>query len=595
MGLCVVNNEYSSPSPLIRGAVNPTLPERYTYAADPLLGEGGMGQVYRAYDRQLDVPVAIKVVRPELAKDALFRQMFEREVRAAARLAHPAIVPIHDTGELSNGSPYLALALADGGSVASWVREPRPWPLLLNMALELLGALSFVHAAGALHRDIKPANILLHGPQSQVWLADLGLAGSAGELVRSEGRTEGTPGYMAPEQAMGRVRELCPASDLYAVGVVLWQLVTARRPFGRGHSGTSGGALPPLIPQPGLVIPVGLDQVLANCLATDPLARYDVAADVITDLNALPRATVTASATPGMPRRGVSIAPGADASVSSMTTSAVSAPDEPFLLDLPPWNRPLPSVMSPAVPPALAPVPPGASVRLFTLRDPPLVGHQGLRQRIWDAARGVRETGQTRVVVVRGAPGSGKTHLLRSLSRTLEMGGWAEPLWLSYHQEAEPTDGYAGATKEWIRPWNETTEALYSRVLRRIGRSRGRMDAATRMESADLVEWALPSPGTPTPADAIALREVYRRLHAMNWRGLSVLILDGAHWSEEPGDGLSLATTILRSAASGANQRTLVLAAVDAGADISELVAQGAEVLDMPALEPRGVRELIGA
>jgi hypothetical protein len=75
-----------------------------------------MGQVYRAHDLQLDVPVAVKVVRPELGRDPLFRQLFEREVRAAARLAHPAIVPIHDTGELSNGSPYLALALADGGS-----------------------------------------------------------------------------------------------------------------------------------------------------------------------------------------------------------------------------------------------------------------------------------------------------------------------------------------------------------------------------------------------------------------------------------------------------------------------------------------------
>jgi serine/threonine protein kinase/tetratricopeptide (TPR) repeat protein len=575
--------------------VNPILPERYTYAADPLLGEGGMGQVYRAHDLQLDVPVAVKVVRPELGRDLLFRQLFEREVRAAARLAHPSIVPIHDTGELSNGSPYLALALADGGSVASWVREPRPWPLLLNMALELLDALSFVHAAGALHRDIKPANILLHGPHSRVWLADLGLAGSAGELVRGEGRTEGTPGYMAPEQAMGRVRELCPASDIYAVGVVLWQLVTSRRPFNRGHSGTAGGALPPLIPQPGLVIPAGLDQVLANCLATDPLARYDLAADVITELKALPEATVTASATPPTPRRGVPVAPGADASVSSLTLSTVSAPDEPFLLDLPPWNRPLPSEMPAAVPPALPPIPPGASVRLFTLRDPPLVGHKGLRQCIWDAAREVRESGQSQVVVVRGAPGSGKTHLLRSLSRTLAMGGWAEPLWLSYHRDPEPTDGYAGATKEWIRPWNETADALYARVLRRIGRSRGRMDAASRMESSDLVQWAVPTPDNPTASDAVALREVYRRLNALGWRGLAVLVLDGAHWSQEPADGLALAEAVMRSAASGTNQRSLVLATVDVDTDISELVAQGAKVVDMPVLEARGVRELIGA
>ena len=549
-----------------------------------------MGRVLRARDVQMDVDVAIKVVRSELASDPGFRQLFEQEIRAAARLAHPRIVPVHDAGELPSGVPYLALAFADGGSVASWVRSPRPWALVRQMALELLEALAFVHAAGALHRDIKPANVLLHGASGRVWLADLGLAGHTGELVRGERRTEGTPGYMAPEQAAGRIRELCPASDLFAVGVVLWQLVTGKRPFGR-EARALDQALPPLIPQPGLSIPEGLDRLLANLLAVDPLARYDLAADVITELGALGQPSITAASSPTVARPGVVVAARAEASVSSMTSSAPADAGAGGLLDLATWNRPLPPSLPAQVPPPRPSEPSRASLTLFTLRDPPLVGQQTARQVLWDAARAVVAEQRSHCVVVQGPMGSGKTHLVRSVTRVLHQEGFAEPCWLTSTRLSGEEDGFQGAVRRWLRPWDDDQGGVYNRLVRRIARARGRIDNRTCSEAAELSQWACPEPGEPAVPDAVALREVYRRLDALSWRGLSVLVLDGADYANTPGDGLQFAENALRSD----DAPCLIIVTVGEEADLAALVGLGATVLPMPSLARRDARKLLDA
>lgn len=567
----------------------PALPDRYEYVSDPVLGEGGMGVVYRARDRLLDKHVAIKVVRSELAADPLFRRLFDSELRAAARLAHPRIVPLHDTGELASGAPFLALAYADGGSVSAWVKRAPPWSAILRMALDLLEGLAFVHATGALHRDIKPANILLYGRDRRAWIADLGLADNLGELTRSVGRTEGTPGYMAPEQALGRAQELGPSTDLYSVGVVLWQLVTGRRPFQRSYAGGEAGELPPMVVREGLAVPAELDRILANMLAADPLSRYDLAADVATELRALGPAVPPRRSAARPPQVGRPVAPAASLSVS---TSAQAAKATGIVLDgVPLWNRPLPPALPERVPSPVDVGEPGASVRLFTLRDPPLVGHQRLRQALWDAARAVRDTGEARVLVVRGAPGSGKSHLVRSVVRALHAGGWAEPQWLSYHRPADPADGFAGAVVERLRPWGADRGELERRAVRRLARQRQRLDTAIRREAQELAQWLRPRVDEPAVPDAVALRALQRDVEASSWRGLACLVLDDAELAVEPGDGLALAANILR----GRGGRRLVYVTVGPQADLGELERLGAEVVEMPTLDRRGARELLDA
>ena len=159
-------------------AMEQQLPKRYEAIEPSLLGEGGMGRVLRARDVVLDAPVALKMVRPDLASDPRFRKLFDREIRIAARFLHPYIVPLHDHGVTEDGTPWLALALAEGGSFKALVTEgPEDWSFLLRLLIELLDALAHLHANGVIHRDIKPENILLHPDEDgclHVWLTDLG-------------------------------------------------------------------------------------------------------------------------------------------------------------------------------------------------------------------------------------------------------------------------------------------------------------------------------------------------------------------------------------------------------------------------------------
>lgn len=568
-----------------------------------------MGQVVRARDRVLDLPVAIKVVRAELAVDPRFRKLFELEVRTSARFAHPRIVPLHDHGTLEDGTPWLGLALAESGSFAV-LEEETDWAEILRLYLELIDALSHLHARGMLHRDLKPENVLLttgEDGQRHVWLADLGLANASLQLAKRKGRREGTPGFMSPEQSMGMPREFGPWTDLYQLGVMLWKAVTGSLPL-EEHLTTANADLPTLVPREGLLVPRGLGLILRNCLDAEPLSRYDLAADLRTELLALGEPTHGRGDFDGPIEETGTVAPAANtlrgAASEAMDTFDVGPDSSPGLDPyVPSWNRPMP----PAMPEQVVEEPgrgasARASLQLFALRDLPLVAREPERQLLWDEARKVREDRLARVVLVIGQAGSGKTHLVSSAVRSLEEGGWAESVTMSYQDPRGAEDGYFGAARAILRPWKETEPTLVARLRRRLARERGVLDAAVKEEAHLLARWCgvvEDDEEQPLPP-GFGLREVYRHLDARAWRGLSVMVLDDVHHALDDGDGLWLA----ESAASSPEARPVLVIATLRAEElernpalrerVTALCEAGATRLDLETLDKEQTLEVIG-
>ena len=199
------------------------------WQVEALIAEGGMGRVYRA--RSSDGrEVALKLVKSDLAHDAVFRKRFEREASIARRLDHPHVVPVLDSGE-HEGTPYLAQQLIGGGSLDD--RIERDGALDIDFALrvcaQVASGLDALHAHGLFHRDVKPANIMLDEAES-AYITDFGLAkDSQGSLLTRPGQTLGSLDYMAPEQIRGE--EISAASDVYALGCVMFECVTGKPPF----------------------------------------------------------------------------------------------------------------------------------------------------------------------------------------------------------------------------------------------------------------------------------------------------------------------------------------------------------------------------
>ncbi len=207
-----------------------------------LLGEGGMGQVYRGHHEGLDRAVAVKVLRPEVSAVPARVARFRREARAASRLEHPHVVRIYDHGADADGLLYLTMELVEGETLAALVsRELGLEPeRAVRIVAQVLAAVAEAHDAGVVHRDLKPANVLIASrvdddgaPVDVAKVCDFGLArvldGSGEADLTHEGQTLGTPAFMSPEQALGRPADV--RSDVYAAGLVLFEALTGSPPF----------------------------------------------------------------------------------------------------------------------------------------------------------------------------------------------------------------------------------------------------------------------------------------------------------------------------------------------------------------------------
>jgi hypothetical protein len=265
----------------------PTVPLEVTpqqigrYRVLERLGAGGMGAVYRAHDPQLDRVVAIKVPLFDVPRSQLAQrtQRFEREARAAAQIWHPHVCPIYDVGEYE-GQPYVVMAYVEGRPLSARLAAGRfeDPAEAVTLALQLLDALDTVHAKGIVHRDLKPGNVMLDAAGRAI-LMDFGLARpeQEGEHLTSDGVVLGTPSYMAPEQAAGQAQKIGAWTDLYSLGVVLYQMLTGRLPFEGPPLTVLSKIVHEPTPPPRSVrsdLDKGLETILLKALAKECEARY---------------------------------------------------------------------------------------------------------------------------------------------------------------------------------------------------------------------------------------------------------------------------------------------------------------------------------
>jgi serine/threonine protein kinase/Tol biopolymer transport system component len=265
------------------------------------IGVGGMGEVYRARDKRLGREVAIKILHEAFARDAGRLARFDREARAVSSLNHPHICILHDIGH-HNGIDFLVLEYIEGETLHSRLSKgPLPLEQALHYAIEVAGALATAHRHGVNHRDLKPANIML--TRSGTKLLDFGLArlqasgssqaqaaasamATVSEELTQKGTIIGTFQYMAPEQL--EAKETDARTDIFAFGLVLYEMLTGRKPFeGKSQAGLIGAILhtdPPPISSLQPLIPAILDRVVSKCLAKDPDERWQNAQDLASEL-----------------------------------------------------------------------------------------------------------------------------------------------------------------------------------------------------------------------------------------------------------------------------------------------------------------------
>lgn len=577
-----------------------------------------MAEVWRGVHVSGRVPVAVKILTGERARETTFRERFRNEVRATARLLHPGIVMVLDHGELGEdaevlsqarlpaGSPFLVMELAQGGSLAQ-APLATSWHELKHRVLELLEALGHAHARGVIHRDITPNNVLLSGSKPRLKLTDFGIAQAfdAIEMGPRETMTQGTPAYMAPEQIAGQWRDQGPWTDLYALGCLIHFLAAGHPPF----VGDDAFALmrshlyaPPPRLECALPVPERFHDWLEILLAKDHHQRFQCAADAAVALRelVLPRAVAhrkTPTATPRLP------------SLQSLTRDFPS-PTEDDIARI--AQRISASVVNDDAPAPQAaswprPSPPehwrdlerkprsehlhlrGAGLSLFGLRPIPLVGRDSERDTLWTAMQEVLK-GEVRVVLLEGAPGVGKSRLARWMSEAVLERGLMQ-IMRAPHNPVSPH----GLAKMFARHFRvvglerDRAEMRVHRALAQLGlTSEEHVDAFT-----DLMIGSAQTDSPTQSARAHHLAQpderhllVFRVLQRMAAQRPVCLWLDDVHWGA---DTLELVRYCVDSP-----EPPPLLFLLTVRSDLLHERPQEAELLDELRAHPLVTRQVIG-
>ena len=474
------------------------------FVLEERIGAGGMGEVWRARHTRGDLCVAVKILTRG-ADGSAYRDAFLTEVGHAARLEHPNVVRVFDTGavtraqagpELVEGRPWLAMELAAGSLRAESGRLS--WDAVRAVLLSLLDALAHAHARGLVHRDVKPENLLRFADGS-VKLADFGIARAWDQVSGPlQGWRVGTPAYMAPEQSWGSWRDHGPWTDLYAVGRTALSLL---------------GDVP---------VPAGLQEWVDRLTAASHLHRVRRAADARALLLEINGAAVR-------------VAPVGTSSAAVTTRSL----DSETWLDLDLVRSALPEPEGePVPPPAMTPVdwrvgeaavgavPEGMGLGLLGLREVPLVGREHLRDHLWDHLMRAIHGGAPGLVVLEGPAGVGKTRLARWVAERAHELGMGETFWLAHGPDGGPSDGVAGALQRQLRLYGldrGEAELVLEARLRRVGVS-------------DPWEWrSLSALAVPDEGDVVLTRDerlalLVRFVERERDGRAAVLVLDDVQW-----------------------------------------------------------------
>ena len=271
------------------------------------IGVGGMGEVYLAEDTELNRKVALKFLSHHLCQDADYRTRFKREAQAVAKLNHSNIVTIHEVSEF-NGRPFFAMEHVEGQSLRELIKAKElPIERVIELAIQICEGLHKAHQSGIVHRDVKPANILIDA-DGRVKILDFGLASVVGsDQLTKTGSTLGTIGYMSPEQARGE--DVDARSDLFSLGVVLYEMIAGRSPFQREHEAATLHAITHASPEPlGKFrdgIPAWLESIISRLLEKDRMLRYQSSSELLSDL----KRCLTSAAPQTPPEKSIVVLP----------------------------------------------------------------------------------------------------------------------------------------------------------------------------------------------------------------------------------------------------------------------------------------------
>jgi tetratricopeptide (TPR) repeat protein len=468
------------------------------------IGRGGMGQVWRGVHRRTLHPVAVKILDAEAALRPGYTEAFRDEARVVASLDHPGIISVLELGVVPDAvvaatggalvgeSPYLVMEYAHHGTLESRLKE-MAWPDIESIILALLDALSHAHARGVVHLDVKPANLLLgcgavppEGLVEGLRLTDFGLSWQGRAPGRAERRAElgGTLGRMAPEQIQAAWREYGPWTDLYAVGAMIWQYATGRKPFsGTTRAAMLVGPLTRDLPrfEPLHPVPDGLEDWLRVMMARAPSERYLVAADA--------RAALLALRTP--PRRARSRLPGWR---TAATSSAILA---------------------------------DVGLGLFGLRAVPFVGRDRERDVLWGELEQVSQSGRARAVLLRGPEGMGKSRLAEWLGqRAMEVGATGSFLRADHSAGApDPQEGLRPAIARYLG----CVELALPAAVTHLRRVLGRLSVEEDWLADSLARWLLPGEAPPGEPPEVLMTVL---LAAMGRRRPVVLWVDDVQWGQ---------------------------------------------------------------
>ncbi len=526
-----------------------------------VIGLGGMSVVYRGHHRRSGQPAAVKVLTREQARQTHYRRALRKEVLALAKLHHPQIIRIYDLGEVSAeqaemseelaaGSPWLAMELVEGNTLRNWSAKAG-WDEVRSVALDLLDALAHAHAHQVLHRDLKPSNILVSPGADgthEVKLIDFGLTRLLGDPGDQDGEFRqsvpviGTPNYMAPEQVLAQWREQGPWTDLYALGCVIWRMITGRAPMdAQDHVDILNRQIdqdPPAL-RPRFDVPAGTESWLRRMLRKSPLERFRRAADASFALMGLEPPKPEGSSEEPWSRE--------ERTTNLVAQPERSLPQEAWDVDQAMMGQGAAGLQNPLAPfpahwRATQDVATGAAtgpagLGLFGVREYPLTGRLDERDRLWRNLERVRQEQTSRAVVLRGPSGYGKSRLARWLAQRAHEFGGATILRADHGPLGGPGDGMGAMLRRFFQCTGLSFEQTVQRMSDICRERFGFDEAVCRTDAIGLAGMITGQTGSGGAGRLASPRErhmtVARLVTGLARTRPVVLWLDELHWGTE--------------------------------------------------------------